>query len=178
EIRDAITACDKLILVVGPGALESDYVKAEWEYALSICLPVIPILRAGDYALIPPALKKWHAPDFRDSRPYADALAELKRILAEPTAPLGRLHAVPPLPPWYIRRGDSLDALVRTVCADSHKPVVITSKKQIVALQGMGGIGKTVLAAALCRECDVRYSFPDGVFWVEVGQTPQIATRL
>ncbi|MBN1965546.1 MAG: TIR domain-containing protein, partial [Anaerolineae bacterium] len=178
EIRDAITGCDKLILVVGPGALESDYVKAEWEYALSICLPVIPILRQGDYTLLPPALKNQNAPDFRSTRSYVDALNELKRILAEPTAPLGHLHAVPPLPQWYIRRGDDLDTLARTVCADSHKPVVITSKKQTVALQGMGGIGKTVLAAALCRECDVRRGFPDGVFWVEVGQKPQIATRL
>ncbi len=178
EIRDAITVCDKLLLVVGPGALVSDYVRAEWEYALSICLPVIPILRTGEYALVPPALKNQHTPDFRDSRPYADALAELKRILVEPAAPLGRLHGVPPLPQWYIRRGDDLDALAQTVCADSHKPVVITSKKQTVALQGMGGIGKTVLATALCRECDVRRSFPDGVFWVEIGQEPQIATRL
>ena len=178
EIRDAITVCDKLILVVGPGTLTSDYVKAEWEYALSICLPVIPILRAGDYSLVPPPLNKQHTPDFRDTRPYAAALDELKRILAEPAAPLGPLHAVPPLPQWYIRRSDNLDTLVRTVCADSHQPVVITSKKQTVALQGMGGIGKTVLASALCRECDIRHSFPDGVFWIEIGKEPQIATRL
>ena len=178
EIRDAITVCDKLILVVGPGALTSDYVKAEWEYALSICLPVIPILRAGDYPLVPPALNKLHIPDFRETRPYKDALDELKRILAEPAAPLGRLHAVPPLPQWYIQRSDDLDALAQAVCADTRQPVVTTPKKQIVALQGMGGIGKTVLASALCRECDVRRNFPDGVFWIEVGKDPQIATRL
>src|SRR5690606_25446784 len=134
--------------------------------------------RLGDFSLIPPALKNQHAPDFRDTRPYADALDELKRIIDEPAAPLGPLHAVPPLPQWYIRRDDDLNALAQTVCADSHQPVVITSKKQTVALQGMGGIGKTVLAAALCRECDVRRSFPDGIFWVEIGQHPRIATRL
>jgi tetratricopeptide (TPR) repeat protein len=178
EIRDAITVCDKLILVVGPGALASDYVKAEWEYALSICLPVIPILWAGDYPLVPPALNKLHIPDFRDTRPYKDALDELKRILAEPAAPLGPLHGVPPLPQWYIRRSDDLGALVQAICADSRQPVVITSKKQTIALQGMGGIGKTVLASALCRECDVRRNFPDGVFWIEAGKEPQIATRL
>ncbi len=178
EIRDAIAASDRLILVVGPGALDSDYVKAEWEYALSICLPVIPILRRGDYPLIPAALTNQHAPDFRDTRPYAEALDELRRILAAPPAPLGRLHAVPPLPQWYIRREEDLQALAHTVCADSHKPVVITSKQQTVALQGMGGIGKTVLAAALCRECEVRRSFPDGIFWIEIGPEPPIATRM
>lgn len=178
EIRDAIAESSRLVVVVGPSALESVYVKAEWEYALSICLPVIPILRAGDYSLVPPALKDLHTADFRVSRSYADALAELKRILAEPAAPLGRLHAVPSLPQWYIRRGKDLDALAHTVCADAHQPVVITSKKQTVALQGMGGIGKTVLASALCHECNIRRSFPDGVFWIEIGQEPQIATRL
>jgi WD40 repeat protein len=40
----------------------------------------------------------------------------------------------------------------------------------------MGGIGKTVLATALARDEDVRKAFPDGVFWVTFGQTPQILT--
>lgn len=47
EIRDAIEESDRLILVVGLHALESTYVRAEWEYALSICRVVTPILRSG-----------------------------------------------------------------------------------------------------------------------------------
>src|SRR5436190_1150674 len=56
-IRDAITAVDRVILIIGPGAIQSDYVRAEWEYALSICISVLPILRKGDYGLLPDALK-------------------------------------------------------------------------------------------------------------------------
>src|SRR5262245_32752978 len=55
EIRDAVTACGKLVLVVGEKAMASEYVRAEWEYALSICKNVVPILRNGTYeTLMPP----------------------------------------------------------------------------------------------------------------------------
>jgi len=53
EIADAVAACDWLVLVVAPGALASDYVRAEWTHALRLCKPVTPILRAGDYDAIP-----------------------------------------------------------------------------------------------------------------------------
>ncbi|BAY89372.1 MULTISPECIES: NB-ARC domain-containing protein [unclassified Tolypothrix] len=52
----------------------------------------------------------------------------------------------------------------------------ITGKSRRVGVQGMGGIGKTVLATALARDEEVRKAFPDGVLWVTLGQTPQILT--
>ncbi|WP_086756473.1 NB-ARC domain-containing protein [Nostoc sp. 106C] len=52
----------------------------------------------------------------------------------------------------------------------------ITGKSRRVGVQGMGGIGKTVLATALARDEKVRQAFPDGVFWITLGQTPQILT--
>ncbi|MBD2208271.1 hypothetical protein H6G27_00095 [Nostoc linckia FACHB-104] len=52
----------------------------------------------------------------------------------------------------------------------------ITGKSRRVGVQGMGGIGKTVLATALARDEEVRKAFPDGVLWVTFGQTPQILT--
>lgn len=81
EIRDAITHVDRLLLIVGPKAIASDYVRAEWQYAESICLPIIPLLRLGDYTLIPSSIALLHCPDFRESRPYDDAFAELQRLL-------------------------------------------------------------------------------------------------
>jgi hypothetical protein len=41
----------------------------------------------------------------------------------------------------------------------------------------MGGIGKSVLAAALARDDGVRRAFPDGVLWVTLGQTPNVVIR-
>src|SRR5438132_4329693 len=33
EIRDAVAACDRLVLVVGPRAAQSLYVRQEWQFA-------------------------------------------------------------------------------------------------------------------------------------------------
>src|SRR5260370_17326445 len=46
EIRDAIAACDRLVLVVGPKAAEALYVRQEWQladfHAHKILSPVLP----------------------------------------------------------------------------------------------------------------------------------------
>jgi WD40 repeat protein len=39
----------------------------------------------------------------------------------------------------------------------------------------MGGIGKSVLASALAHRPEVRRAFPDGIFWITLGQKPQLA---
>jgi WD40 repeat protein len=41
-------------------------------------------------------------------------------------------------------------------------------------VQGMGGIGKTVLAAALAHDSEVRQAFPDGIYWLTIGQKPNL----
>src|SRR5262249_50700836 len=46
-----------------------------------------------------------------------------------------------------------------------------------VAIQGMGGAGKTLLANAVARDGGVRRLFPDGIFWVDLGKTPSIPAR-
>jgi len=43
-----------------------------------------------------------------------------------------------------------------------------------VGVHGMGGIGKSVLAAALARDRKVREAFPDGVIWVGLGSAPDV----
>src|ERR1019366_4271155 len=76
EIRDAVTACDRLILVVGPGAVTSDYVTQEWRYAYFEAVKCVnPIVRLDGvdadgrkidaYSLIPEDLRLIHAEDFR-----------------------------------------------------------------------------------------------------------------
>ncbi|MCA9885753.1 MAG: TIR domain-containing protein, partial [Anaerolineae bacterium] len=174
EIQDAIADCRCLILVVGEHALTSDYVRSEWEYALSRCIPVIPILRQGTFESIPAQVSRLHAPDFRDDNHYDSALVELKRILGEPDAPLGTLYGVPTLPDNYIER-EVLDAVRSNLLADSDQPLVVTSaKQQTVSVDGVGGIGKTTLAIALARNCEVRRAFPDGLFFIEIGKAPDI----
>ena len=76
EIRDAIDEAGRVLLVVGPGAIKSAYVTAEWRYALEACLGVLPVLRIGEYNLLPDEIDKLHCVDMRSGRPYDQALAE------------------------------------------------------------------------------------------------------
>jgi WD40 repeat protein len=168
EIRNAIDSCQRLLLVIGPEAIGSEYVRAEWEHALLFAKGVIPILRLGDYDLLPEELKSFHCPDFRSE----NRISELLRILAEPVAELGPLLTLdgPSLPEHFLPRRADLDRLRNTVLADVERPTVVTSAKQMAALQGMGGIGKTVLAAAFARATDTRRAFTDGIVWLTAGR--------
>jgi hypothetical protein len=175
EIRDAIDTVHHVILVVDAKAARSDYVRVEWEFALEKCKIVIPILRAGempeprneDYQLIPPKLKRrnFHCIDFRPPRRYEEALDELWRQILGPPPALAELHGVPTLPPHFLPRRQE-QTLEDLVLADLARPVVISSARQATALYGMGGIGKSVLAAAFAQACGTRFAFPQGVLWL------------
>jgi len=179
ELRDAIEASDRLIAVIGPNAVKSDYVRAEWEHALLFSRGVVPILREGDYSLIPDELSKFHCPDFRKERPYNEAFEELLRILVEPVPPLGPfLTAVPSLPPHFLPLRDEITRLGETVLADVQQPTVITSAKQTTALQGMGGVGKSVMAAAFARATETRRAFTGGVIWLTIGEKPDPSSNM
>src|SRR5688572_15212913 len=78
EIRDAIGACDRLLLVVGPKAVTSDYVRQEWQFAWFEAEKVVtPILRLGDFPLLPDELKLLHCEDFRDDAQFDHHLDQL-----------------------------------------------------------------------------------------------------
>ena len=100
------------------------------KWALAECKVVVPVLRLGDYSLLPPELKRFHCPDFRDSRQYTEALNELVRILNQPVVPLGSLAGkIPSLPAFYQPRPDDMLALSQTILADVRGPVVTGHNK-------------------------------------------------
>ena len=175
EIKDAIRQRDRLVYVAGPRAAISDYVRAEWKFALECDKPVIPILRTGDIDILPSELRLLHCDDFRDSARYRESLAKLVANLKRPEAPIGKLFAVPSLPPYFLGRQDILQRIKDAVQIDLQAPIVITGATSRVGVQGMGGIGKSVLAAAVARNREVRRAYPDGVIWVSFGQEPDVA---
>ena len=83
------------------------------------------------------------------------------------------------LPPHYVPRGPVLSELVALVCSD-HPTVALTSgmPAQPAPLHGMGGLGKSVLARALCEHPEIRAAFPDGILWTTLGQTPDVKSCL
>ena len=135
EIRDAIEESDRVIAVIGPKAVESEYVRYEWEYALLFSNAVVPILREGCYDLIPAGLAKLHCEDFRAERPYDEALVALLRILAEPVPPLGAFHTmVPSLPPHFLPPRDDIARLTDLVLSDAERPTVTESGERILVI--------------------------------------------
>ena len=178
EIKEAITTSSRVLLVVGDGVHDSEYVQMELDYALSRCIPVIPLLRHGDFATIPDAVPQVHALDFRRDDSFATEIKQLRRILGDPDTPPGTLYGVPPLPDEYIER-EILAQVRGKLLADTDAPLVVTSaREQMLTVYGVGGIGKTILAAALSRMCEVRRRFPDGVFFIEMGKTPELLQRM
>lgn len=183
EIRDAIDKVDRVLLVVTPGAIESPYVEKEWRHALSICKVVIPLLRIGkgnnddkeDYPLIPAPVGQANAIDFRVTRPHFEAMKQLKTDFEAEDKPLGRKITVPDLPANYLLREEPIAAVKEKLLADIHSTAVISGRTRNVGVQGMGGIGKSVLAMAMAHDCEVRRAFPDGIFWLSIGQNPQLA---
>jgi hypothetical protein len=123
EIRDAVRSRDRLLVVLGPTAALSDYVRAKWQAALVDGKVVTPVLRLGDYDLVPPELKNLHCPDVRPGRPPEEAFGELLRILRDPVPPVGPLRGrVPELPAHFQPRPDDLSALADTLLYDIEHP--------------------------------------------------------
>jgi WD40 repeat protein len=176
EIGDAIRSHDRLILVVGPKAAASPSVRQEWQWALALDKPVIPILRQGDYNLLPGELSALQCDDFRADTQYRAQLARLIRSLRRPEPRLGTMFGVPSLPPHFLARPDLLRQVKDILLADLKAPVVITAADARIGVYGMGGIGKSVLAAALAHDREVRRSYPHGIIWLTIGQKPDLAT--
>jgi len=90
--------------------------------------------------------------------------------------PKGKAH-IPNLPFHFLKRSTDLDTLKNLVLSISIQSTDITTSAFKVGVYGMGGIGKSVLAAMLARDPEVRAAFPDGVFWITLGQEPILALR-
>ncbi|MFM7394671.1 MAG: NB-ARC domain-containing protein [Cyanobium sp.] len=94
-----------------------------------------------------------------------------------PAAPQARTRVpfmAPDLPIGFVQREKEFDQL-RSFLLDPERsdPVAITT-----ALTGAGGFGKTTLAAALCHDDAILQTFDDGILWVTLGETPNLADAL
>ena len=75
---------------------------------------------------------------------------------------------VPKPPLNYLPRPDQLEPLVALLLSDRPEAV------GVVDVQGMGGIGKSVLAAAAAGEKRLHTRFKDGIYWLTIGQSPDM----
>ena len=78
----------------------------------------------------------------------------------------GFVGARPRLPVRLVERPDLLRDVVRALCAQDR----------LVAVAGIGGAGKSTLAARACADRRVRRAFRDGITWLDTGprQGPEV----
>ena len=72
-----------------------------------------------------------------------------------------------PLPDHYIQRDQLLEAIVNKLTDDSIPTVGTT-----VTITGVGGVGKSILAKALCHDLRLINYFLDGFLWIRLGPIP------
>jgi hypothetical protein len=180
DIEAALDNAEFVLALLTPGSYTSEICRAEQLRSLRKGKCVLPLLAQADTD-VPLHLEAKNYRDFTTSSSYAKAFDEL----------LGDLHArngieikkefrqtyvtAPPLPVNYVERPEALAALRNSLMTDDGgRQIALT------ALEGMGGIGKTVLAQALCQDDVVQQAFPDGVIWVTVGKesTVDVVTRM
>lgn len=80
----------------------------------------------------------------------------------------------PPLPPYYVDRPEQKQALKTVLLQDEIQFGTLVMS----AIHGLGGIGKSTLAAALAWDREVAAFFSDGILWATLGQKPDVLSLL
>jgi WD40 repeat protein len=128
---------------------------------------------------------RWRiSPELGQSAPVANVLfaAPIDRVLTEfglTGVTVGKSAGTIPLPvPFEVGRSQQLNRVIDALLTGLPQPL---PGGLLAGLVGMGGSGKSVLAAAAARNPRVRDAFPDGRFWLELGPHPpllQLQARL
>jgi WD40 repeat protein len=173
DVENALESSDVVLAILSRGASVSDMCRAEQLRSLRKGKCVIPVLAQANVD------RPLHLEikQYRDLSTDLSYPSEFRRLLEDigHRAGSGLVSSyrhtyvtVPPLPPNYVDRKNDLEILRSAILDDgSSRRVALT------ALRGMAGIGKTILAQALCLDETIQSAFPDGVVWLSIGKDPR-----
>jgi WD40 repeat protein len=179
-IESAIDETDVTLALLTAGSYQSEICRAEQLRSLRKGKCVIPLL-AQSGTDIPLHLEATNYRDFTEE-PYAE---RLRTLVADIEARNGialreeykrtRVTYVtaPPMVANYVERPQAVRALRDVLFAPESRRAIAA-----IALEGMGGVGKTVLARALCEDEVVQQAFPDGIVWIPAGRQSHVTTSL
>src|ERR1039457_2021605 len=168
EIEKALDGADVVLALLSEASFISDVCRAEQEWGIDAGKRVIPV-RVQRNCRAPLRLHPVQYIDFSDGSEYAKSFEKLRHALGQDDGAVverqPRYNNAPPLPDNFVERPEILAALRDALFQDAPQRNIA-----LTALHGMGGIGKTVLAQALCCDDAVRHAFPDGIFWLTIGR--------
>jgi len=170
-IETGLDDADVVLAILSRGSYTSDICRAEQLRALRKHKRVLPLVLQND-ADMPIHLETEQYIAFYGD--YPSSLARLGAAIGDPnvTASLQakykkRYRTFPPLPVHFVPRRALVERLRRAIIKESDQ-----RSMPITAIRGMGGIGKSVLAQAICHDEAVQDAYPDGVMWVTIGEHP------
>ncbi|NET49613.1 MAG: hypothetical protein F6K09_13015, partial [Merismopedia sp. SIO2A8] len=99
------------------------------------------------------------------------APVRVKRIRPKAGVPFQAPH----LPTYFVERPEVSQKLKQCLLSETTNK---TGTLVVSAIYGLGGIGKSTLAAALAHDREVQAHFPDGILWATLGQQPDLLSLL
>lgn len=160
-------------------ALQSQGVPIAWALVEACLWDDKALLRAIERLQAP---KRDRAIAHQPKREQTEALARVCRRLRDEhlgpmsaaTRGLGPGRAARPVA--FVARPEDLAPLRRELVEGVTSAVGVAGRPSSFGLHGRGGIGKTLLAAELARDPEVRRHFPGGVFWLDLGERADVVT--
>jgi hypothetical protein len=114
-------------------------------------------------------------PEWREILESHDIDPEPKPVISVNLKARSYRNQAPSKPTYFVERPEVSIKLKELLLSEETAK---TGTLVISAIYGLGGIGKSTLAAALAQEKDVQAYFPDGIFWATLGQQPDILSFL
>jgi len=171
EVEAALDRAEVVLALLSEGSFTSDTCRAEQVWALDAGKRVIPVKVQRD-CKGQLRLQNLQWLDFSDLASYDERFQELLKGMGERGEVLAAApfhNNAPPPPDNFVDRPEILARLRDALFQDApHRNIAVT------ALLGMGGIGKTVLAQALCQQAEVQHTFPAGIFWFTIGKESRL----
>ena len=146
-----------------PGAGDAGQ-PSEEQIALAECRRIIRVLppRPTPYAVD----TRYETVDFRDHQHWPAAVNEFTALVRAPMARSGALFDVPPLPEPYVETPEIFERL---------RAMLLSPESRSIVMGGETGSGRSTLAAALARDCQVRHRFPNGLYWIYAGSSVEVS---
>lgn len=170
-IEVGLDEADVVLCILSQGSYGSDICRAEQLRALRKHKRVLPILLQKD-ADLPIHLETEQYIAFYTG--YEAGFERLTTAIGNASISASllskykkRYRTFPPLPIHFVPRVQLVERLRKAIIKEGGR-----RSTPITAIRGMGGIGKSVLAQAVCHDEAVQDAFPDGVLWVTIGERP------